>query len=207
MRVLAGAVLVHCAVVTGLVPHLAPLPAGSRPVAAGWSRAAGPGARRLARPMRAETPRTAPGAQPGAQPPRHPIYWIDECPPHNRTREIAARSARNLPAFLEHKGVAPYNADAFAEARGAYAAYCARQGRQVGDVPLLLDSCCGTGRSTWNLAALRPDAFVIGVDKSLVRLTRNAAFRHHARCPAPSTALRVLRAVTPRACTHAPIWA
>eukprot|EP00802_Teleaulax_amphioxeia_P012823 Tamp_12868.p1 GENE.Tamp_12868~~Tamp_12868.p1 ORF type:complete len:327 (+),score=43.89 Tamp_12868:22-981(+) len=135
--------------------------------------------------MRAEAPRTAFTAQPGAQPPRHPIYWIDECPPHNRTREIAARSARNLPAFLEHKGVAPYNADAFAEARGAYAAYCARQGRQVGDVPLLLDSCCGTGRSTWNLAALRPDAFVIGVDKSLVRLTRNAAFRHHASAHGP----------------------
>jgi tRNA G46 methylase TrmB len=115
-----------------------------------------------------------------AQPGKHPIYHIHECPPHERTREIAARSARNLPTFLAHKDVAPYNAEAFAEARGAYAAYCERQNKEVGAVPLLLDSCCGTGRSTWNLAALRPDAFVIGVDKSLVRLTRNAAFRQHA---------------------------
>ncbi len=173
MRVFAGAVLVHCAVVTGLVGHLAPLPPGEHSAAAWKSRAAGSGVSRCA--LRAEAPRAAPG------PPRHPIYWIDECPPHNRTREIAARSVRNLPAFLQHKRVALYNDEAFAEARGAYAAYCARQCRQVGEVPLLLDSCCGTGRSTWNLAALRPDAFVIGVDKSLVRLTRNAAFRQQAR--------------------------
>ena len=35
---------------------------------------------------------------------RHPIYWIEECAPHNKTRETAARSARNLASFLTHKG-------------------------------------------------------------------------------------------------------
>ena len=149
-----AAVVVHMAVVTGFVGHLTPLPAVTpRRAIAIWA-------------LRADA--------------QHPIYHIDECPPHERTREIAARSARNLPTFLAHKNVAHYNAEAFAEARGAYAAYCEKQNKKVGAVPLLLDSCCGTGRSTWNLAALRPDAFVIGVDKSLVRLTRNAAFREHA---------------------------
>ena len=159
----AFAVVVHMAVVTGFVGRLAPLPAVTpRRAIAIWA-------------LRADAQHAAP---PGKS--RHPIYHIDECPPHERTREIAARSARNLPTFLAHKNVAHYNAEAFAEARGAYAAYCERQNKEVGAVPLLLDSCCGTGRSTWNLAALRPDAFVIGVDKSLVRLTRNAAFRQHA---------------------------
>jgi len=111
------------------------------------------------------------------EPPRHPIYWIDEVEPHNKTRETAARSARNLPIFLENKGIAPYNAESFREAHDAYLNYCAKINKRVDEVPLVLDSCCGTGRSTWNLAHLRPDAFIIGVDKSLVRLTRNAAFR------------------------------
>ena len=113
----------------------------------------------------------------GAQLQRHPIYWIDECAPHNRTRETAASSALNLPKFLANKGVAPYNAEAFEEARAAYTRFCFSRNLTVLDVPLLLDSCCGTGRSTWNLAKLRPDAFIIGVDKSLTRLARNAAFR------------------------------
>ena len=34
-----------------------------------------------------------------------------------------------------------------------------------------------TPGSTWNLAKSRPEAFVVGVDKSFARLTRNAAFR------------------------------
>jgi tRNA (guanine-N7-)-methyltransferase len=109
--------------------------------------------------------------------PRHPIYWIDECEPHEKTRETAARSARNLPSFLAHKAVADYNIKAFRDARGAYEAYCAKVDKPPAEVPFVLDSCCGTGRSTWNLAAMRPDAFIVGVDKSLARLERNAVFR------------------------------
>ncbi|KAJ1485714.1 hypothetical protein T484DRAFT_1792600, partial [Baffinella frigidus] len=56
----------------------------------------------------------------------------------------------------------------------AYEAHCAREGRRV---PLLLDSCCGTGRSTQNIAAAHPEHFVIGVDKSLSRLNRTSSFR------------------------------
>ena len=32
--------------------------------------------------------------------------------------------------------------------------------------PLILDSCCGVGESTANLAKRHPDALVIGIDKS-----------------------------------------
>lgn len=38
---------------------------------------------------------------------------------------------------------------------------------------LILDSCCGTGESTANIARSNPEALVIGVDKSLHRLQRH----------------------------------
>ncbi|MCA9506989.1 MAG: hypothetical protein KC505_01030 [Myxococcales bacterium] len=38
--------------------------------------------------------------------------------------------------------------------------------------PLILDSCCGTGLSTKNLAHLYSDHIVIGIDKSQARLSR-----------------------------------
>ena len=40
------------------------------------------------------------------------------------------------------------------------------------DKPIILDSGCGTGESTINLARLFPDHFIIGVDKSDHRLRR-----------------------------------
>jgi tRNA (guanine-N7-)-methyltransferase len=39
--------------------------------------------------------------------------------------------------------------------------------------PLIIDSCCGTGDSTRNLAAAFVDALVLGVDKSAHRLARH----------------------------------
>lgn len=38
--------------------------------------------------------------------------------------------------------------------------------------PLVLDSGCGTGDSSRNLAQVHPDHFIIGIDKSLNRLSR-----------------------------------
>lgn len=38
--------------------------------------------------------------------------------------------------------------------------------------PLILDSGCGTGESTWNLAQMYPDHFVLGIDKSAHRLSK-----------------------------------
>ena len=39
--------------------------------------------------------------------------------------------------------------------------------------PLILDSCCGVGESTANLANRHPDALVIGIDKSSHRLDKH----------------------------------
>ena len=42
------------------------------------------------------------------------------------------------------------------------------------DGPIILDACCGTGESTAFIAAMYPDARVIGVDKSVHRLQRHS---------------------------------
>ncbi|CAH9053759.1 tRNA (guanine-N(7)-)-methyltransferase [Pseudoalteromonas holothuriae] len=39
--------------------------------------------------------------------------------------------------------------------------------------PIILDSCCGVGESTANLAKLHPNALVIGIDKSSHRLNKH----------------------------------
>ena len=39
--------------------------------------------------------------------------------------------------------------------------------------PIILDSCCGVGESTANIAKLHPDALVIGIDKSAHRLDKH----------------------------------
>ncbi|MCH8542985.1 MAG: SAM-dependent methyltransferase [Alcanivorax sp.] len=65
--------------------------------------------------------------------------------------------------------VAEHTRNAFAEA----AAWRAAQGkREGGDVPLILDSGCGTARSSRWLAAQHPDALVIALDQSAHRLAR-----------------------------------
>ncbi|MCO7188822.1 MULTISPECIES: methyltransferase domain-containing protein [unclassified Pseudoalteromonas] len=44
---------------------------------------------------------------------------------------------------------------------------------QAFDGPVILDSCCGVGESTANLAKRHPDALVIGIDKSEHRLEKH----------------------------------
>ncbi|WP_158966049.1 tRNA (guanosine(46)-N(7))-methyltransferase TrmB [Paraglaciecola sp. L3A3] len=42
--------------------------------------------------------------------------------------------------------------------------------------PIILDSCCGVGESTTNIAASHPEAKVIGVDKSALRTDKHASY-------------------------------
>ena len=49
------------------------------------------------------------------------------------------------------------------------------EGAFTTDRPLILDSGCGTGSSSIELAALFPDALVMGVDRSQARLARSGA--------------------------------
>jgi tRNA (guanine-N7-)-methyltransferase len=80
---------------------------------------------------------------------------------------------RHLASALR-KPYADYN-------RAAFDASLERRARVAPDAPLILDSCCGVGESSRALALSFPDHYVIGVDQSESRLTRN-----HRGAPPPN---------------------
>jgi tRNA (guanine-N7-)-methyltransferase len=63
------------------------------------------------------------------------------------------------------KPITDYNRNAFNDSIARWQA--------AGRKPLILDAGCGVGLSTFNLARQYPDHFVIGVDQSADRITRN----------------------------------
>lgn len=86
--------------------------------------------------------------------------------PHEQLAALIARRAGN--PF--RKPVAPFSLEAFAR----FTTICdpAR--------PLIVDSCCGIGESTLNLAERFADHFVLGVDQSSDRLSRAPALPSNA---------------------------
>lgn len=75
---------------------------------------------------------------------------------HDRLLEVVTRNLEN--AF--RRPIAQHNQKAFNLFKNQW------QGQ-----PLILDSCCGTGQSSEHLAKANPNSFVLGVDKSEVRLS------------------------------------
>lgn len=86
--------------------------------------------------------------------------------PHEKLQPIVERHLRS--PF--RKPVMPYNVRAFEQAMEAW--------RRSGRGTLVLDSGCGVGLSTLNLAVRHPEHFVIGVDQSADRLARNTVWPH-----------------------------
>jgi len=85
--------------------------------------------------------------------------------PHEKLQATVERHMRS--PF--RKPVMPYNEQAFEQAMLAW--------RASGHAGLILDSGCGVGLSTMNLAVRHPDHFVIGVDQSAHRLSRKTAWQ------------------------------
>lgn len=79
--------------------------------------------------------------------------------PHEHVTKIVNRQLKSV----FRKPVADHNQVAFDEAQ--------QKIRDAGK-PLILDSCCGIGESSRHLARSFPDHFIVGVDKSSNRLTR-----------------------------------
>ena len=80
--------------------------------------------------------------------------------PHRRLAEVVERHHRNA----WRQPIAAHSQLAWAALREWL---LARQ-----DLPLILDSGCGTGASSMGLAARNPGSVVVGVDQSLQRLSR-----------------------------------
>lgn len=80
---------------------------------------------------------------------------------HEQLATIVAKHAR----AEFRKPITDYNRQAFAASMAAW--------QKAGRAPLILDAGCGVGLSTLHLAASFPGHFVIGVDQSEHRLSRN----------------------------------
>ena len=100
------------------------------------------------------------------------LYTITNSPDIQRARTTAQASVANLSNYLSQRPLADHTRDAFKRAMK----WVARPD-SVGS--LCLDSGCGSGRSTLNLANHHSNCDILGIDKSEVRLTRNQVFRKH----------------------------
>ena len=72
--------------------------------------------------------------------------------------------------------IADHTRLAFADAEQFIADFYSKGHTQSAPLPVILDSGCGTGESTFHLANQFPDIPVIGIDKSAVRLEKAALF-------------------------------
>ena len=90
----------------------------------------------------------------------------DVCPPIDPAdlTKIVQKHCSTLDRFLENKPIAKHTQAAFDQIFPFVDA----------DKKVILDSGCGTARSTLLLGEMFPEHTVIGIDRSLVRLNRNA---------------------------------
>jgi tRNA (guanine-N7-)-methyltransferase len=96
---------------------------------------------------------------------------------HDQLSTIVARHAGST----FRKPIMPHNRDAFDASMAAW--------RAAAMPPLILDAGCGVGLSTLHLATRFSDHFVIGVDQSAHRLSRNTVWKD-----APPTNFVLVRA-------------
>ena len=106
------------------------------------------------------------------QEPQKTIYTID-CPPTDpdTLRSIVRKHSSQLDRWLQNKPIAAHTRRAFDMLVLGLTPF------DNSTTKIILDSGCGTGRSSVLLADMYPDHLVIGVDRSLVRLNRNAIYR------------------------------
>jgi len=95
---------------------------------------------------------------------------------HDGLAALVAKHARSQ----FRKPIMSYNREAFEASMAAW--------QSAGSAPLILDAGCGVGLSTHHLAMRFPDHFVIGVDQSAHRLSRQIAWDHER--PANFTCVR-----------------
>ncbi|CAM9466575.1 unnamed protein product [Choristocarpus tenellus] len=110
-------------------------------------------------------------------------YTIDIHKPHRDVVSVALKHKLMEQRFIENHPIASHTSQAFEEAecfvrdfydhridtsQGPFEPHRSR-------LPVILDSGCGTGRSSLWLAKKYPDVPVLGVDRSVVRLSRSTA--------------------------------
>ena len=100
----------------------------------------------------------------------HGTQYTIDCPPTDpeTLRRIVQKHSTQLDLWLKNKPIAEHT-------RRAFDMLDLSNHHQ--NTKIILDSGCGTGRSSVLLANKYPDHLVIGIDQSLVRLNRNVLYR------------------------------
>jgi len=109
-------------------------------------------------------------------------YTINDsiCPPteHEVLKSIVQKHIHTLPRYWMSKPIATHTASAFEEALDFVMSF---KGGTIennqGKVKVILDSGCGTGKSSFVLGKLYPDYLILGIDQSLARLSRNKSYQ------------------------------
>ena len=104
------------------------------------------------------------------------IYNIDITEKHPKTTETALKHCETYKTYAENSVCAAHTTEAFKEAsRFVDLFYQLRRENGSSEVKkyVILDSGCGAGMSTVCLSSLYPDIPVIGIDRSIARLSRN----------------------------------
>jgi hypothetical protein len=79
-------------------------------------------------------------------------------------RKIVQKHIDTLPKYLQSKPIAKYNTDAFNEALDFITGFGLQQQSGIERVKVILDSGCGTARSTSIIGEMHPDCVIIGIE-------------------------------------------
>lgn len=123
-------------------------------------------------------------------------YTIDDtvCAPTDpdKLRTVVEKHCRTLDRYIANKPLAKHTVAAYDLANNFINEFyndnsITATTDSVDKYQVIMDSGCGTAKSTILLGNRYPNNVVIGIDRSLVRLNRNAAFRKHNNKTAAST--------------------
>jgi tRNA G46 methylase TrmB len=118
------------------------------------------------------------------------LYEIGVHEVHEKLPEIVERHVVSLGLFEEHSLVAGHTQEAFEEATAFVDQFYRKSGEEgqpESSKLVILDSGCGKGLSTFTIASQYPHIPVIGVDRSINRLSKSEIFNESHRNEIKST--------------------
>ena len=109
-------------------------------------------------------------------------YHIEEGPTHTKVPELASKHVKFRDAWSSHYAAPRHTVEALSEAKTFVSLFYSKHGSEgSGALKVILDSGCGTGRSSALIAAANPDLPVIGLDRSINRLSKNPLYASSTR--------------------------
>lgn len=104
------------------------------------------------------------------------LYDIDVHEVHDKLVDIVERHVLSLELFEEHNHVAAHTEEAFEEALAFVDSFYRENGDSNEEKLVIIDSGCGKGLSTFTIASANPGIPVIGIDRSINRLSKSEIF-------------------------------